>query len=223
MYQFSPLNGDFFYAVGANIVVYDPVHKVQKEYLRNTKGLPFSSVAFSPEGNDLYAGEYMAKEANIKHYSVSKSGRLVAKNSMKTSFRAIDGMSVSYGKTMLAVYGTVRNSENKDLKKLEIFDLNTKQSLGVQGVSYKIKQFFFTKDDSIYLLCKDGVYDASIRQKWRPRLRQSFAGKGRIAMDMVDHDDKILVILDNSNLVVLDKDSGMQDTIELPLKDVTPI
>lgn len=38
-------------------------------------------------------------------------------------------------------------------------------------------------------------------------------------MDMVDHEDKILIILDNSDLVILDKESGSQETIELSLTE----
>ena len=34
-------------------------------------------------------------------------------------------------------------------------------------------------------------------------------------MDMVDHEDKIMVILDNSDLVIIDKSTGDSDTIEL--------
>jgi hypothetical protein len=38
-------------------------------------------------------------------------------------------------------------------------------------------------------------------------------------MDMVDHEEKVLIILDNSDLVILDKDSGTQETIELNLAE----
>jgi len=92
-------------------VVYDPVKKVQKDYLKNVKGLPFSSLAFTDDGNDLYAGEYMAKEANIKQYTLSKSGRFILKNSLKTMFRSIDSLCVSQSKSLLAIFGTIRTSE----------------------------------------------------------------------------------------------------------------
>lgn len=94
LYQFWPSTGDLLYGVGSNIVVYDPVNQMQKEYLKNSKGLPFSSLAFTKSGSELYTGEYMAKEAVIKQYSLSKSGRFVSKNSLKTKFRAIDGLVV---------------------------------------------------------------------------------------------------------------------------------
>lgn len=39
---------------------------------------------------------------------------------------------------------------------------------------------------------------------------------------MVDHDDKVLIILDNSNLIILDKETGSNDKLELPYKE-TPL
>lgn len=39
---------------------------------------------------------------------------------------------------------------------------------------------------------------------------------------MVDHDDQVLIILDNSDLVILSKDSGVAETIELNYAE-TPI
>jgi hypothetical protein len=112
---------------------------------------------------------------------------------------------------------------NKDLKKIEIYDLTQKTSLAVHGISYKIKQFFFSKDDTLYVLSKDGLYDTNSKLRWRPRVRRSFAGQGRYAMDMVDHEDKILIILDNANLVIFDKTTSEIDTIELPIIKGNPI
>jgi hypothetical protein len=111
MYQFSPLSGDLFYSVGSNIVVYDPVKNIQKDYLKNIKGLPFASLAFTKDGKELYAGEYMAKCANIKQYNLTGSGRFICKNSIKTSFRAIDALCVSFNKDLIAINGTQRNSD----------------------------------------------------------------------------------------------------------------
>lgn len=154
LYQFSPQSGEFVYVVGCNIVVYDTVDKFQKEYLSNPKGLPYASIVFSEDGQDLFAGEYMAKEANIKQYSLSKSGRFVAKstNNIKTKFRAIDALAISSSKSMLAIYGTMRNEDKKDLKKLEIYSLTTKASVAVSALPYKVKEMFFSADDTLYIL-----------------------------------------------------------------------
>lgn len=151
-YQFSNSTGDFVYSVGSHVIVYDPVRDAQKEYLKNQKGLPFSSLEFSNDGNDLFIGEYMTKEAHVKHYAVAKNGKYTLKPAVDTRFRSIDGIAVSLTKSMLAMHGNVRNSDNKDLKKLELFDLNTHKSLAIHGLTYKTKNFFFDADNTLFLL-----------------------------------------------------------------------
>ena len=59
MYSFSNSSDEFLYIVGSNVIVYDPVKNVQKDYLKNTKALPFSSIEFSIDGNDLFVGEHL--------------------------------------------------------------------------------------------------------------------------------------------------------------------
>lgn len=157
----------------------------------------------------------MAKETYLRHYTVAKNGKYMNKTSIPTNFRSIDGIAISPDKSILAIHGTMRNSDNKDLKKLEIFNFSTQKSLAIHGISYKIKEMYFTSTNSLYLLCKDGVYDCMEKTKWRPRLRQSYSGKGRVCMDMVDHHDKILILLDNSDLVIFDKETSNCENIEL--------
>jgi len=105
---------------------------------------------------------------------------------------------------------------------LEIYDLNSKTTIATHGLSFKIKQFFFS-DENLYILSKDGVYDANHKSKWRPRPRKSFSGQGRNAMDMVSHGDKIYVILDNSNLVTFGKESASEEVTEIPISKFTPL
>lgn len=91
-------------------------------------------------------------------------------------------------------------------------------------VSYKIKQFFFSNENTLYILSKDWLYEANDSNGWKIRLKKSFSGKGKVAIDMVEHDDKIIVILDNFELMIVSKDSTSKtDAIELTYnKDVTP-
>ena len=219
LYQFSPLSGEFVYLVGSLVVVYDTVNHIQKEYLQNPKGLPYSCIEFSQDGSEMYTGELLSKEASVRFYTQSKFGKYISKTNMTTGFRTIDGIAVSPNKTFIAIHGTVRNSDKRDLKKLEIFDLNKKTSLQIHGISYKIKQFFFSKDESIYFITKDAIYQCLQKNKWSPNLKLSFSGKGRTWIDMADHEDKILIILDNSNLIVYDKKRSDFDTLELNYKE----
>ncbi|CAI2376025.1 unnamed protein product [Moneuplotes crassus] len=224
LYQFSPITGEFIYGIGSNIVVYDPEEKKQKEYLKNSKGLPFSCFAFSQDGEDLYTGEYMAKEACIRHFKVSKAGEITpSTGTIKTKFRTIDGIRINEKKNFLAVYGTIKNSEKRDIKKIEIFDLAKRSPIGSHTISYKIRNIVFVRG-ILYVLSKDTVYEITTKFKARPRIKKSLSGKGRVAMDMVDHGLKLLVILDNCELLVLNTAKKEPDvTLELPLGDVTPV
>lgn len=78
--------------------------------------MPFSSIEFSDDGADLFAGECMTREATIKHYTVGRSGNYTAQSPIKSTFRSIDGIAVSMDKTLLAAHGTMRNADKKDLK-----------------------------------------------------------------------------------------------------------
>lgn len=108
------------------------------------------------------------------------------------------------------------------MKKLEIFDIAGKTSLALSSLSFKIKQMFFCKDDTLYILCKNGVYYTNQKQKWHPKAIQFFSGRGTSAMDMLEYNEQILVLQDNSDLLVFEKSATTSTTIKLKIDEAVP-
>ena len=82
----------------------------------------------------------MAKEGCIRHFSWTKSGKMNLNTmGIKTKFRSIEGLALNEAKNRIFAYGVIKNQDRKDIKKVEIFNLETKKSLANQTISFKIK------------------------------------------------------------------------------------
>ncbi|CAI2378057.1 unnamed protein product [Moneuplotes crassus] len=224
LYQFNPNSGDFIYGVGSNIVIYDSKNKKQVRFLKNSRGLPFSCFKFSPDGKDLYTGEYMAKEACIRHFSVSESEGLTSTSfSIKTKFRTIDGIEINSSQTHLLIYGSIKSTEKKETRKIEVYKIDTKKLLESHQTSYKVKCSTFI-EDTFYISSKESVYQISSKSKWKPKMKKRFTADKRTIADMVVKESCLLTILDNGEIRIIDlAQTKSEEVIKLSIEDLTPV
>jgi len=92
-YCFNPLSGDLLYTCGSAVVVYSIKDNVQKGFLQNPKGHPYSSVCISLDGKDLLTAEAFNQRNDIHQWTYNpKDDTYTKKHTLKTSFQQIENI-----------------------------------------------------------------------------------------------------------------------------------